>query len=149
MSAFTGRHHSSLTDCFMCCRQWRQCSRQRTMTPSAPTHTSLPSNWHCFLTSRRKVNVTSAPLSLSLSSSLPHPHLIASLLSSPSSLPPASLPPPSLLPAVQSLQAMSTCSAVEEEDSLGLVSLAAQMAFEVGSSLLLRFLTLPKQKLGP
>ena len=82
--------------------------------------------------------------SLSLSSSLPHPYLIASLLSSPSSLPPASL-----LPAVQSLQAMSTCSAVEEEDSLGLVSLAAQMAFEVGSSLLLRFLTLPKQKLGP
>ena len=87
--------------------------------------------------------------SLSLSSSLLHLHLIASLLSSLSSLPPASLPPPSLLPAVQSLQAMSTCSAVEEEDSLGLVSLAAQMAFEVGSSLLLRFLTLPKQKLGP
>ena len=45
----------------------------------------------------------------------------------------------SLLPAVQSLQAMSTCSAPEEEDSLGLISLAAQMAFEVGSSPLLRF----------
>ena len=58
MSGFTGRPHSTLTDYFMCCRQWRRCSRQRTMIPSAPTHTSSPSNWHYFLTSRRKVNVT-------------------------------------------------------------------------------------------
>ena len=55
----------------------------------------------------------------------------------------------SLLSAVQSLQAMSTCSAAEEEDSLGLISLAAQMAFEVSNSPLLRFLFISKQKFAP
>lgn len=128
MSGFTGRPHSTLTDYFMCCRQWRRCSRQRTMIPSAPTHTSSPSNWHYFLTNRRKVNVTTT---LSLFCFFPP-------LYSPS--PPFPLSPPwtlltsSLFPAVQSLQAMSACSAEEEEDSLGLISLAAQMAFEVSSS---------------
>lgn len=48
--------------------------------------------------------------------------------------PPWTLVTSSLFPAVQSLQAMSACSAEEEEDSLGLISLAAQMAFEVSSS---------------
>ena len=78
MSGFTGRPHSTLTDYFMCCRQWRRCSRQRTMIPSAPIHTSLPSNWHYFLTSRRKVNVTTT---LSLSLLLPSPILTLPSLS--------------------------------------------------------------------
>ena len=78
-------------------------------------------------------------LSLSLSS-----RPILTLLLLPSPLFHLSRPPllltSSLLPAVQSLQAMSTCSAAEEEDSLGLISLAAQMAFEVSNSPLLRVL---------
>ena len=81
-------------------------------------------------------------------------HLLLSLLLSPplSSSPPPlpSLSPPSpwtlltssLFTSIQSLQAMSTSSAAEEEDSLGLISLAAQMAFEVSSSpLLIVFIT--------
>ena len=87
--------------------------------------------------------------SLSLSS---RPILTLLLLPSPLfhlSLPPLPLLTSSLLPAVQSLQAMSTCSAAEEEDSLGLISLAAQMAFEVSNSPLLRFLFTSKQKFAP
>ena len=87
--------------------------------------------------------------SLSLSS---RPILTLLFLPSPLfhlSLPPLPLLTSSLLSAVQSLQAMSTCSAAEEEDSLGLISLAAQMAFEVSNSPLLRFLFTNKQKFVP
>ena len=87
-----------------------------------------------------------------------HHHLLSILLFPPPILtaplsclsPPSRLSPPSLwtlltsslFTAIQSLQAMSTSSAAEEEDSLGLISLAAQMAFEVSSSpLLIVFIT--------
>ena len=44
--------------------------------------------------------------------------------------PPPPSPPPT---AVQSLQTMSACSTEEEKDSVGLICIAAQMAFEVCS----------------